>query len=225
MTTFKYLVFFLSFASFIASILSNSEGDALAAWKAQLVDPNNVLQSWDPTLVNPCTWFHITCDSNNFVVRVDLGNANLSGPLIPELSSLKKLQYLMVYDNSLSGSIPRELGILTNLKSLFLYNNYFSGPLPSSLGNLSSLLFFEAQDNSFSGRIPASFGALTSLKRLRLDNNNLSGNIPFTVLQLVEFANLQLLNVSLNSFSGTVRPTNSSELAVTTIIQDPLAQI
>lgn len=45
-------------------------GDALAAWKAQLVDPNNVLQSWDPTLVNPCTWFHITCDSNNFVVRV-----------------------------------------------------------------------------------------------------------------------------------------------------------
>ncbi|XP_008459899.1 LRR receptor kinase BAK1-like [Cucumis melo] len=197
----------------------------LHAWKAQLVDPNNVLQSWDPTLVNPCTWFHITCDSNNFVVRVDLGNANLSGPLIPELSSLKKLQYLMVYDNSLSGSIPRELGILTNLKSLFLYNNYFSGPLPSSLGSLSSLLFFEAQDNSFSGRIPASFGALTSLKRLRLDNNNLSGNIPFTVLQLVEFANLQLLNVSLNSFSGTVRPTNSSELAVTTIIQDPLAQI
>ncbi|KAE8646755.1 LRR receptor kinase BAK1 [Cucumis sativus] len=225
MITFKYLVFFLSFTSLIASTLSNSEGDALAAWKAQLVDPNSVLQSWDPTLVNPCTWFHITCDSNNFVVRVDLGNANLSGLLVPELANLKNLQYLIVYDNNLSGSIPKELGKLTNLKSLFLYNNYFSGPLPSSLGNLSSLLFFEAQGNSFSGMIPTSFGALTSLKILRLDDNNLSGNIPFTVLQLVEFADLQLLNVSLNSFFGTTRPTNSSELAVTTIIQDPLAQI
>ncbi|CAK9328660.1 unnamed protein product [Citrullus colocynthis] len=193
MASFKDLVFFLSFASFIAAVVSNSEGDALAAWKAQLLDPNNVLQSWDPTLVNPCTWFHITCDSDNTVVRVDLGNANLSGPLIPGLANLPNLQYLMVYDNNLSGSIPREIGLLTNLKSLFLYNNNFTGPLPPSLGNLSSLLFFEAQGNSFSGMIPASFGALTSLKTLRLDNNNLSGIIPFTLLQLVDFANLQLL--------------------------------
>ncbi|XP_038875877.1 leucine-rich repeat protein 1-like [Benincasa hispida] len=225
MAIFKDIVFFLSFASSIAAVLSNSEGDALSAWKAQLVDPNNVLQSWDTTLVNPCTWFHITCDADSSVVRVDLGNANLSGRLVPQLANLPNLQYLMVYDNNLSGSIPREIGMLTNLKSLFLYNNNFSGPLPPSLGNLSSLLFFEAQGNSFSGMIPASFGALTSLKTLRLDNNKLSGIIPFTLLQLVELSNLRLLNVSLNSFTGTVRPTNSSELAVTTIIQDPKAQI
>lgn len=45
-------------------------GDALHACRANLEDPNNVLQSWDPTLVNPSTWLHITCDVENNVVRV-----------------------------------------------------------------------------------------------------------------------------------------------------------
>ncbi|KAK7848628.1 somatic embryogenesis receptor kinase 2 [Quercus suber] len=30
------------------------------AWKANLADHYSVLQSWDPTLANPCTWFHVT---------------------------------------------------------------------------------------------------------------------------------------------------------------------
>ncbi|XP_022148946.1 leucine-rich repeat protein 1-like [Momordica charantia] len=224
MATFRNLVFFLSFASAIAAVLCNSEGDVLSAWKSQLVDPNNVLQSWDPTLVNPCTWFHITCNLNNSVIRVDLGNANLSGPLIPQLANLPNLQFLIVNDNNLSGAIPREIGILTNLRSLSLFKNKFNGQIPSSLGNLSSLRFLEAYDNHFSGFIPVSFGALTSLNTLRLDNNNLTGSIPLTVLQLVHLGNLQLLNVSRNALAGSVSPTNSSEFVVTTIIQDPQAQ-
>ncbi|KAJ0092488.1 hypothetical protein Patl1_26197 [Pistacia atlantica] len=52
-----------------------------------LSDPDNVLQSWDPTLVNPCTWFHITCNQDNRVTRVDLGNSNRSGHLVLELGS------------------------------------------------------------------------------------------------------------------------------------------
>ena len=45
-------------------------GNALHALRSRLSDPTNVLQSWDPTLVNPCTWFHVTCDSNNHVIRL-----------------------------------------------------------------------------------------------------------------------------------------------------------
>ncbi|KAF2533625.1 hypothetical protein F2Q70_00029746 [Brassica cretica] len=75
----------------------NPEGDALYELKKSLVDdPNNVLQSWDATLVSPCTWFHITCNSENSVIRVDLGNANLSGQLVPQLRHLPSLQYLYV---------------------------------------------------------------------------------------------------------------------------------
>jgi hypothetical protein len=48
-------------------------GDALTQLKNSLSsgDPaNNVLQSWDATLVTPCTWFHVTCNPENKVTRV-----------------------------------------------------------------------------------------------------------------------------------------------------------
>ncbi|KAL2334543.1 hypothetical protein Fmac_015756 [Flemingia macrophylla] len=104
-------------------------------------DPNNVLQSWDPTLVNPCTWFHVTCNNDNSVIKVDLGNATLSGQLVPQLGQLKNLQYLELYSNNISGPIPNDLGNLNNLVSLDLYLNRFSGPIPESLGKLSKLRF------------------------------------------------------------------------------------
>jgi hypothetical protein len=53
-----------------AARASNEEGDVLYALRQRLKDPNGVLQSWDPTLVNPCTWFHVTCDQDSNVVRL-----------------------------------------------------------------------------------------------------------------------------------------------------------
>ncbi|KAI9114115.1 hypothetical protein K1719_014765 [Acacia pycnantha] len=46
------------------------QDDAPNTLRTSMADPNNVLQSWDPTLVNPCTWFHVTCNSDNSVTRV-----------------------------------------------------------------------------------------------------------------------------------------------------------
>lgn len=54
----------------VAMAGANSEGDALSALRRSLRDPGGVLQSWDPTLVNPCTWFHVTCDRDNRVTRL-----------------------------------------------------------------------------------------------------------------------------------------------------------
>ncbi|PKI59777.1 hypothetical protein CRG98_019833 [Punica granatum] len=175
----------------------NFEADVLYGWKTKLTDPSQVLQSWDPTLANPCTWYHITCNSENRVTRVDLGDAGISGPLVPELGLLTNLQYLEVYGNKISGSIPKEIGRLTKLVSLDLYRNHLTGSIPTSLGNLKSLKF------------------------MRLHSNKLSGTIPIKVIDLVRVGTLQVLNVSDNNFSGTVRPTNITGYAVTTIIQDP----
>ncbi|XP_060197006.1 leucine-rich repeat protein 1-like isoform X1 [Lycium barbarum] len=137
---FVALVFLVGAVAIIA-VECNSEGDALNALKVNVADPNNVLQSWDATLVNPCTWVHVTCNNDNSVVRVDLGAANLTGTLVPQLGMLKDLQYLQVQNNSFSGEIPSELGNLTKLVSLGLENNKLSGPIPSSLGNLKSLRY------------------------------------------------------------------------------------
>ncbi|XAR64351.1 Non-specific serine/threonine protein kinase [Bertholletia excelsa] len=194
-------LFFLLLAVAVVTVECNLEGDILNAWKTKLVDPNNVLQSWDPTLVNPCTWFHVTCNIDNSVTRLDLGNAGLEGPIIPDLGNLTNLQYLEVFSNSLTGSIPEELGRLSRLISLDLYNNQLSGPIPATLGNFKYMRF------------------------MRLNSNKLTGEIPAEVLQLIQTGNLQILNVSDNQLYGRVHRrrhhhTNGTGLAVTTIIQD-----
>ncbi|CAN8290032.1 unnamed protein product [Cochlearia groenlandica] len=172
---------------------SNMEGDALHSLRANLVDPNNVLQSWDPTLVNPCTWFHVTCNNDNSVIRVDLGNGELSGQLVPQLGQLKSLQYLELYSNNITGPVPSDLGNLTNLVSLDLYLNSFNGPIPDSLGKLFKLRFLRLNNNSLTGPIPMSLTYITTLQVLDLSNNQLSGSVPdngsFSLFTPISFAN------------------------------------
>ncbi|KAE9589118.1 putative transferase, protein kinase RLK-Pelle-LRR-II family [Lupinus albus] len=174
-------------------ISANIEGDALHSLRTNLQDPNNVLQSWDPTLVNPCTWFHVTCNNDNNVIRVDLGNAALSGQLVPQLGQLKNLQYLELYSNNITGPIPSDLGNLTNLVSLDLYLNTFTGPIPDTLSKLSKLRFLRLNNNSLSGPIPISLTNISSLQVLDLSNNRLSGVVPdngsFSLFTPISFSN------------------------------------
>ncbi|KAK8564178.1 hypothetical protein V6N12_036309 [Hibiscus sabdariffa] len=179
-------------------VSANAEGDALNALKNQLVDPNNVLQSWDATLVNPCTWFHVTCNNDNSVTRVDLGNANLTGQLVPQLGQLLNLQYLELYSNNISGIIPEDLGNLTNLVSLDLYLNSLSGHIPSTLGKLQRLRFLRLNNNTLSGQIPMPLTTIMSLQVLDLSNNKLEGDIPvngsFSLFTPISFSNNRLNN-------------------------------
>ncbi|CAL9160983.1 unnamed protein product [Musa hybrid cultivar] len=183
----------LGLSSPLAGVVANVEGDALHTLKTYLNDPNGVLQSWDPTLVNPCTWFHVTCNNDNSVIRVDLGNANLSGNLVPQIGLLKNLQYLEIYSNNISGTIPSELGNLTNLVSLDLYLNNFTGEIPDSLGKLTKLRFLRLNNNTLLGLIPTSLTNITTLQVLDLSNNNLSGEVPstgsFQLFTPISFAN------------------------------------
>ncbi|WCJ40096.1 BRI1-associated receptor kinase [Euphorbia peplus] len=193
----RYAFFcFVFLFRFVYRVAGNAEGDALNALKTNLLDPNNVLQSWDPTLVNPCTWFHVTCNSDNSVTRVDLGNANLSGQLVPQLGGLPNLQYLELYSNNISGRIPEELGNLTNLVSLDLYLNNLTGGIPPTLGNLKRLRFLRLNNNTLSGTIPMSLTTISSLQVLDLSNNVLTGNIPvngsFSLFTPISFQNNNL---------------------------------
>ncbi|GFY90154.1 somatic embryogenesis receptor-like kinase 1 [Actinidia rufa] len=201
------------------SVSASDEGDALNALKMSLDDPNKVMQSWDSTLVNPCTWFHITCNPENRVTRVsvmtkvvwiyvypsDLGNANLSGPLVPQLGLLLKLQYLELYSNNISGTVPIELGNLANLVSLDLYLNRLSGPIPNTLGNLQKLRFLRLNNNNLSENIPMLLTTIQSLQVLDLSNNHLTGVIP-TNGSFSLFTNLSFAYNKLDALPDT-RPT------------------
>ncbi|WCJ26783.1 somatic embryogenesis receptor-like kinase 1 [Euphorbia peplus] len=141
----------------ITAIECNSEGDALNTWKQQLKDPYNTLQSWDPTLVNPCTWFHVSCNANNSVIRVDLGNAGLSGLLVPQLGNLVNLQYFLDLEhNQLSGTIPSSLAYLKSLTILKINSNKLSGSIPMGIINLvitGNLKLLNVSDNVLIGTV------------------------------------------------------------------------
>lgn len=188
-----FLSLFLALATIFPQLSANSEVDALIALKVKLVDPNNVLQSWDPTLVNPCTWFHVTCNTHNLVTRLDLGSGGLSGQLVPQLGRLRHLQYLEMFNNSISGEIPSELGKLKKLVSLDIFLNRLTGPIPHSLGNLHKLRFLRLNNNNLSGHIPMSLTTITTLEVLDLSNNQLTGPIPvngsFGLFTPMSFAN------------------------------------
>ncbi|KAK9075721.1 hypothetical protein SSX86_004050 [Deinandra increscens subsp. villosa] len=188
----SFLVWFILVFNNLSKVYGNAEGDALNALKSQLSDPNNVLQSWDATLVNPCTWFHVTCNNENSVTRVDLGNADLSGQLVPQLGQLRNLQYLELYSNNITGRIPNELGNLTNLVSLDLYLNRLDGVIPDTLGKLQKLRFLRLNNNTLTGTIPISLTTIASLQVLDLSNNNLRGDVPvngsFSLFTPISFA-------------------------------------
>ncbi|XP_011622437.1 somatic embryogenesis receptor kinase 1 [Amborella trichopoda] len=168
----------LPFFFFSPCFSTNSDGNALHAFRSVLSDPTNVLQSWDPTLVNPCTWFHVTCNDHNRVIRLDLGNSNITGHLVPELGKLEHLQYLELYRNNIGGKIPKELGNLKNLISLDLYDNKLEGEIPKAFAKLKSLRFLRLNNNRIGGVIPRELTTLPNLKFFDVSNNDLWGTIP-----------------------------------------------
>lgn len=193
---FIWLILFLDFVS---RVTGKTQVDALIALRSSLSSgdhTNNILQSWNATHVTPCSWFHVTCNTENSVTRLDLGSANLSGELVPQLAQLPNLQYLELFNNNITGEIPEELGDLMELVSLDLFANNISGPIPSSLGKLGKLRFLRLYNNSLSGEIPRSLTAVLTLQVLDLSNNPLTGDIPvngsFSLFTPISFANTKL---------------------------------
>ncbi|GLJ43784.1 hypothetical protein SUGI_0911520 [Cryptomeria japonica] len=106
----NWLVFLilLYYPCFVAA--TNAEGQALLELKAGLNKSTDLLGTWDPNLVEPCTsWSHITY-SGGHVTAVHLESMGFSGTLSPHIGELTYLNILRLEDNHISGSLPPELG-------------------------------------------------------------------------------------------------------------------
>lgn len=117
----------------------NYEVVALMAIKSALVDPYNVLENWDITSVDPCSWRMVTCSGDGYVSALGLPSQSLSGTISPGIGNLTNLQSVLLQNNAISGVIPSAIGTLEKLQTLDLSNNKLGGNIPSSFGDLRNL--------------------------------------------------------------------------------------
>ncbi|KAK1376575.1 Protein kinase domain-containing protein [Heracleum sosnowskyi] len=155
----------------------NYEVVALMAIKSDLADPHNVLDNWDITSVDPCSWRMVTC-SDGSVSALGIPSQSLSGSLSSGIGNLTNLQSLLMQNNAISGSIPASVGKLEKLQTLDLSSNKLHGEIPSSVGDLGNLNYLRLNNNSLSGTIPESLSRVGGLTLVDLSFNNFSGSLP-----------------------------------------------
>lgn len=112
---------------------------------------------------------------NQYLISIDLGGADVSGNISPQIA------------------------LIYNLEQLFLGGCGLSGPLPEVLGSLSGLKLLDLHGNSFTGNIPASWYNLTNLELLWLHGNALSGEISAAITNLNRLAGYGGLNIFYNA--------------------------
>lgn len=133
-------------------------------------------------------WYGVGRDVSGHVYLIDLVYNGLGGNLrnaILALSPLKKLQRLRLQGNTFNCPIPQEITQMKTLEDLELYDCHLTGTIPEDIGSLTNLEMLELSDNrGLTGPIPASIGNLSKAKWINLRMCNLSGNIPVEITRL-----------------------------------------
>ncbi|KAM3257666.1 hypothetical protein ACQJBY_049778 [Aegilops geniculata] len=176
------------------------EKATLLALKRSLTLPSpKALADWNESNGDVCGLTGVACDwRRQHVIRLFLGEMNISGPVPPVIGNLTRLKSLDMSRNFLAGQIPAELSNLRGLEVLDLGHNQLSGGIPPSLSELASMYYLSLKYNHLSGPIPAVlFKNCTSLGLVDFGNNDLSGEIPLEASE-----NILVLNLYSNRLTG-----------------------
>ncbi|XP_059661324.1 leucine-rich repeat receptor-like serine/threonine-protein kinase At1g17230 [Cornus florida] len=218
-----HLLLMICLTMIVVSVESlNEEGTILLEFERSLGDPNNNLQSWNSSDLNPCNWSGIGCNNDFKVASIHLSCLNLSNNLpsticklpyltelnvsknfisgpIPDLSSCHNLEILDLCTNRFHGEFPTQLLEITSLRELYLCENYMYGKIPEEVGNLKLLEELVIYSNNLTGMIPLSIRKLKSLRIIRAGLNLLSGPIPAAIS---ECESLEVLGLAQNKLEG-----------------------
>ncbi|GJS54825.1 leucine-rich repeat-containing protein [Tanacetum coccineum] len=171
----------------------DNERQALLAFKARLLDPDDLLPTWRPEEQDDCGVageISFSLLNLTYLNHLDLSFCSFHGTIPPFIGSMTHLTYLDLSDNEfMDHSMPPFhvhwfLDPFSGLAILSLEGNQFVGTIPMSIGYLTNLTDLSLSENNFSGIIPRSIGSLTKLKTLYLSENSFHGTIP------PEFGNL-----------------------------------
>ncbi|KAK2981768.1 hypothetical protein RJ640_010285 [Escallonia rubra] len=196
---------FVSGKSFDGTIVTQSDYQALKAFKQELVDTKGILGSWNDSGNGACSggWVGIKC-VNGQVIAIQLPWKGLGGRISEKIGQLQWLRRLSLHDNVLGGPVPTSLGFLPNLRGVYLFNNRLSGSVPPSVGNCPLLRTLDLSNNQLTGTIPQSLANSTGLYRLNLSFNSISGSVPASLTRSVS---LTLLALEHNNLSGSIPDT------------------
>ncbi|XP_056163170.1 probable LRR receptor-like serine/threonine-protein kinase At3g47570 [Syzygium oleosum] len=157
----------------------------------------NQLEGPIPSSISNCTKLEV----------LQLSSNKFSGK-VPSFENLRKLHWLVIFDNKLGSGKPGDLSFLcsltnsTELWELTIQMNEFGGVLPKCIGNLSAALtLFSVRENQISGEIPKEIGNFVNLEILSMSINPLSGVIPSDLGNLRNLAGLLLSD---NNLGGTI---------------------
>ncbi|CAI0546285.1 unnamed protein product [Linum tenue] len=182
-THLQFLLYFLLFLHslpFSYAKCTDTEREALLAFKTGLTDPSGRLSSWRGD--DCCKWAGVKCSSNQTVTHLDLKNpypqeqldayklSCLGGQLNSSLLQLDHLTHLDLSLNDFEGlQIPEFLGEFKHLRYLNLSYASFAGLVPPHLGNLSTLHYLDIGGRQgMEIENPSWLSGLSSLKHLNL---------------------------------------------------------
>jgi Leucine-rich repeat (LRR) protein len=163
---------------------TESEAQALLAWRSSLKYPGNLTNMWsDHISTDPCHWDGIRCNGAGSITSIIYDGISdpINGTLAKfNFSLLPNLTEFEFYNNNLHGEIPQTIGNLHNLETLFLHNNSLTGQFPGGILNLSHIELLFLSNNEFTGVIPREILKLSNIRQLGLDCNQFTGEIPMT---------------------------------------------
>ncbi|CAN6467338.1 unnamed protein product [Victoria cruziana] len=183
-------------------VVTQSDFQALQAFKHALDDPNGVLRSWNDSGASACSggWIGIKCVHGQ-VISIQLPWKGLGGRISEKIGQLTALRKLSLHDNFIQGFVPTSLGWLQDLRGVYLFNNRLSGQIPPSIVQCRILQALDLSNNALTGVIPTGFGNASKLYRLNLSFNSLAGPIPS---DLSRIPSLTFISLQHNNLSGPI---------------------
>jgi len=163
-------------------------------------------ENWLDNSVDICSWFGITCNSEEEVKMIRLRDNNIQCEIPVEIFYLPSL---MVLDLSGNKGVSIDFERIDTKKAANLLELYLTDASVGSLKGINlafgGLNALSAGGNSLTGEFPSSALNLIELTALDLSHNFLSGKIPETIGE--DLSKLQSLLMSFNLLSSTIPST------------------